>query len=340
MGVQLKDILEFQTISISKLQNKKIAIDTFNMLYQFLSSIRGPDGDPLKDSNGNITSHLKGLFNRCVYFKKNNIKAVFIFDGKAPKLKEKTRELRKEAKIKADEKYREALDLGLMEDASKYARGTSKLEDYMIEDSKKLISFFGFPIVQAPSEGEAQAAYLSKKGLVFASSSQDFDSLLFGASYLIRNFSVSQKRKIPGSSIYKETEIEFYDLKKNLENLGLNQDELIILAILCGTDFNPGGIKGIGPKKALKLVKEYRDRWEDLFKIIDWYDYFTYSWIEVYNVFKNMPVLEDINLKFDSLNKEGLISFLKEKDFDEEQVLKSLKTIKSIKTLDNFFGEN
>jgi flap endonuclease-1 len=337
MGVQLKDILEYKPIQLSFLNNKKIAIDSFNMLYQFLSSIRGPDGSPLSDSNGNITSHLKGLFNRCVYFKKNNIKAIFIFDGKAPKLKEKERELRKEKKILADEKYKEALSLGLMEEASKYARGTSKLDENMIKDAKKLIELFGFPIIQAPSEGEAQAAYLTQNGLVFASASQDFDSLLFGAKYLIRNFSVSTKRKIPGSSMYKEVDIEFYSLEENLKKLDINQDELIILAILCGTDFNPGGIKGIGPKKALKLVREYRDRWDEMFKILRWHDYFTYSWVQVYNVFKKIPIDKDIEFKFSKIDKEGIKEFLKSRDFDENQIERSLKSIKQVKTLDNFF---
>ena len=315
MGVALKDILEYDEIDLSFLNNKKIAIDSFNMLYQFLASIRQSDGNPLTDSKGNVTSHLKGLFNRCVYFKRNNIKAIFVFDGKAPKLKEKERELRMKRKMEADAKYREALEMGLAEEARKYAQATNKLEEEMIVDAKRLIELFGFPIVQAASEGEAQGAYMNKIGSVMAAASQDFDSLLFGARHLIRNLSVSARRKVAGTSMYKDVAIEYYDLEKNLKNLNVNIDELIIIAIMCGTDFNPGGIKGIGPKKALKLVKDYRDRWDEMFKILDWHSYFDYTWVEVFNTFKKMPVEEKTNFEFNEIKKDEIKSFLSTKRF-------------------------
>ncbi len=337
MGVQIKDIFEYDEIKLNLLTNKVIAIDSFNMIYQFLSSIRQSDGNPLTDSKGNVTSHLKGIYNRCVYFKKNNIKACFVFDGKAPKLKERERELRAEKKKIAQENYQRALDEGNFKEALKYAKGTSKLDTEMVEEAKELIRKFGFPIIEAPSEGEAQAAYLTRNGNIFASASQDFDSLLFGAKFLIRNLSISNKRKVPGTSIYRDNPIEFYDLEKNLGRLGINLDELIIIAILCGTDFNPGGIKGIGPKKALKLVKEYRDRWDDLFNILDWFSYFPYPWVDVYNTFKKIPVKEDVEIKFENMDKEGIISILEKRDFDVSLIKKSLDTIKNVKTLDSFF---
>ncbi len=337
MGVAIKDILEYDEITLSSLANKKIAIDSFNMLYQFLSTIRQSDGNPLTDRDGNVTSHLKGLFNRCVYFKKNNIKPIFVFDGKAPKLKEKERELRAQKKMEADTNYREALELGHIEDAKKFASALNKLDASMIEDSKELIKAFGFPVVQAPSEGEAQGSHLVKQGHSWALASQDFDSLLFGTKYLIRNLSVSNKRKVPGTSFYKEVPIEFYDLEKNLEKLNVNIEELTIVAILCGTDFNPGGVKGIGPKKALKLVKEYRGRPEDLFKILDWYAYFPYPWIEVLNTFKKMPVEDVDEIKYGPIDKDRVRQILISKAFDEVTIDRSLNSIKDLKTLDSFF---
>ena len=338
MGVALKDILEYDEISIEKLTNKKIAIDTFNMLYQFLASIRQNDGNPLTDSKGQVTSHLKGLFNRLIYFKKNNIKAIFVFDGIAPKLKERERELRREKKIEADKKYKEAVDMGLMEDARKYAGGTTRLETFMIEESKELISAFGFPIIDAPSEGEAQAAYMSKQGELFAAASQDFDSLLFGSEFLIRNVSVSAKRKIPGTSQYKDVSVEFYDLQKILEKLNISQEELIHVAILCGTDFNPGGIKGIGPKKALKLIKEYRGREDELYKTLDWHSYFTHTWVDVLNVFRKMPVTKEYTLEYNEMNRAQIKEILMKKDFSEDMINRQLKGVKNVKTLDSFFG--
>ncbi len=338
MGVALKDILEYDDITIDKLSNKKIAIDTFNMLYQFLASIRQSDGNPLTDSKGNVTSHLKGLFNRLIYFKKNNIKAIFVFDGVAPKLKEKERELRREKKIEADKKYKEAVDMGLMEEARKYASGTTKLETFMIEEAKEIIRAFGFPIVDAPSEGEAQAAYMAKQGDLFAAASQDFDSLLFGAQYLIRNVSVSAKRKVAGTSQYKDVSIEYYDLDKILDKLHISQEELIHVAIMCGTDFNPGGIKGIGPKKALKLIKEYRGREDELYKTLDWHSYFTHTWVEVYNIFHKMPVNKEYELEFSEMRRDSIKEILVKKDFSEDMIERQLKGVKNVKTLDSFFG--
>lgn len=338
MGVQIKDILEYKEIQLSTISNKKIAIDSFNMLYQFLASIRQPDGLQLTDSRGNVTSHLKGLFNRCVYFKRNNVKAVFVFDGKAPKLKDKEKELRKQKKIEADKKYKEALELGYMEDAKKHAVGTTKLDETMIEQSQELIAAFGFPIVKAPSEGEAQAAKLVKEGKVYALASQDFDSLLFGSKFLIRNLSVSTRRKVPGSSTYREVPVEFFDLEENLEKLGINLDQLIIIAILCGTDFNPGGIKGIGPRKALKLVREFRDRYEELFKNLDWFSYFSYTWNEVFRTFKNMPVENNVKVEFEEMNRDKIKKILMDKDFEENMIDRQLGTIKNVKTLESYFG--
>jgi len=336
MGVAIKDILEYEEKDLRFFSNKTIAIDTFNMLYQFLAGIRQADGSQLTDSNGNITSHLKGLFNRCVYFKRNNIKAIFIFDGKSPKLKEKEQQMRRQKKEEANKKYLDAIERGNFEDARKFAQANNKLDTKMIEEAKTLISKFGFPVIDAPSEGEAQAAYMVEKNKIFASSSQDFDSLLFGAKFLIRNLSLSNKRKIPGTSSYKEVPIEFYDLDKNLEKLNLTIDQLIILAILCGTDFNPGGIKRIGPKKALKLVKEYNEKWDELFKEVKWDEFFEHKWEEVFDIFKNIPTI-DVEYEFKTIDKKEIKLFLNKFDFADEMLDRSLNTIKNVKTLESFF---
>jgi flap endonuclease-1 len=338
MGVSIKNILDYDIIKIESLANKKITIDTFNMIYQFLASIRQPNGEPLKDSLGNVTSHLKGLFNRLVYFKKNNIKAIFVFDGIPPKLKEKTRNLRSEIKQKAQENLEIAKEKGDEEEMLKFSRAINYLDTKMINECKKLIELFGFPIINAPSEGEAQSSFLTNENKIFASSSQDFDSLLFGSKYLIRNLSIGGKRRVPRTSIYRNVDIEFYDLRKILKNLDISQDELIIVGILVGTDYNPGGIKGIGPKKALNLVKEYKDKWDFMFKNLRWYDYFLFSWQDVYSTFKNIPVEKNCDIKFSEIKKDKIKEFLLNFDFDEVQVSNSLNKIKIIKSLDNFFN--
>lgn len=337
MGVAMKDILVFHEIPPSQLANKKIAIDSFNMIFSFLSSIRQADGQSLVDSKGRVTSHLKGLFSRCLYFKKHNIVPIFIFDGESPKLKEKEQQARRDKRALSKENYLRAKELGLLEDSKKYAQGTSELTEEIIEQSKELINLFGFSYVIAPSEAEAQGAKLVREKRVYSLASQDFDALLFNSPYLIRNFSITNKRKVAGTNTYKDTSIEFYSLQENLESLNISQDELIYIAILCGTDFNPGGIKGIGPKKALKLVKEYRNKPNELFKVLKWHDYFSFTWIEVFNTIKKMPTA-DLNEEMGEFNIEQIVNYLSKFDFEEESLRKQLvNTVPKQRGLDSYF---
>ena len=335
MGVRLKEILEYEIIEVKNLQNKTFAIDAFNMIYQFLSSIRQADGSHLTDRKGNITSHLKGLFSRLVFFKKNNLKIIFTFDGTSNELKTKEKILREKKKEEAREKYEKAILENNLSDMKKYSQNLNYLTKEMLEEVKKLIELFGFVSIDSLSEGEAQGAQLLKEKKCSALISQDFDSLLFGANFLIRNLSISNKRKIPGTSIYKDVPIEFYNLQKNLEKLNINQKQLITIAILCGTDFNPLGIKGIGPKTALKLVKE--NPIEKVFQIVKWEKHFDFSYKEIFEIFENPKVKKNEEVNFLEMEKEKIINFLGEKDFDKESIKNSLSKIQSETNLNKFF---
>ncbi len=158
MGTNLKELLLIKEISFDDLKGKLLAVDSFNLLYQFLSTIRQRDGSLLKDSQGNITSHLTGLFNRTTKLMTLGIKLAFVFDGIPPKLKQKEREKRRTVKQAAMKLYEEAKVKKDIESMRKYASRTSILDKEMIKESKELISSLGFPVIQAPSEGEAQVA--------------------------------------------------------------------------------------------------------------------------------------------------------------------------------------
>lgn len=261
MGVNLKDLISEDAIKtindLRELRGRVLAIDAYNALYQFLASIRQPDGTPLMDSKGRVTSHLSGLFYRTINFLEAGIKPVYVFDGKPPELKTKEIEERMRIREEAAKKYAEAISRGRIEEARRYAQASSKLTSEMVEDAKKLLDAMGIPWVQAPSEGEAQAAYMASKGDVWASASQDFDSLLFGAPRLVRNLTISGRRKLPRKDVYIEIRPELIELNKLLNALGLTREQLIDIAILLGTDYNPEGVKGVGPKTALKLIKTY-----------------------------------------------------------------------------------
>jgi flap endonuclease-1 len=256
MGTKINELVSEskKVISFENLLNKDIAIDAFNTIYQFLAIIRQKDGTPLKDYNGDVTSHLSGLFYRTLNFLEHNIKPIYVFDGKPSELKLDTIKERRKIKEEAHQKMVEAQEKEDFEQAKKYAQFTSSLNENMIDESKKLIEYLGIPVVQANSEGEAQAAYLVSKGDAWATASQDYDSLLFGTKRLIRNFAITRTRKVRDTTT--SVDIEYISLSKFLDVLGISREQLIEMGILIGTDFYPG-IKGIGQHTALDLIKQH-----------------------------------------------------------------------------------
>lgn len=333
MGTKLKEIIIKKEISLDELKNKKLVIDSFNVLYQFLSSIRQRDGSLLTDSHGNVTSHLVGLFSRTTKLMQYGIKPAFVFDGKAPEMKWREAERRAGVKAGARLKYEEAAKKEDVEEMKKYASRTSKLTNEMVEDAKKVIESLGLPVIQAPSEGEAQAAYIVNKGDAWAEVSQDYDCLLFGVKRLLQNLTISEKKKLPGKLSYENISPQLIELEPNLKEMGINQEQMVVMGVLIGTDYNLGGIKGIGPKNALKLVKEYKGRYDDMFKKLEWGKYFDFPWKEVYDLIKNMPVTDDYELKWKDINKEKIVKHLVDKhDFSIERVESTLEKL-------NKFGE-
>jgi len=310
MGVDISDLVEKQEIELKDLAGRRIAIDAFNTLYQFLAIIRQPDGTPLMDNQGRVTSHLSGLFYRTSKLMELGILPCFVFDGAPPKLKADTIIARGRVKKAARKKWQEAVEKKDLVAAKKYAQATSKLDSQMIQDSKTLLEALGIPWVQAPSEGEAQASLICKQKDVYAVGSQDFDSLLFGAPRLVRNITITGKRKVPGKNYHYELKPHIIELDKVLKQLEINQEQLIQIGILVGTDFNPG-IKGIGPKKALKAVKE--DNWKD-------HDFGIDPEL-VKQIFEKPEVTKEYELKWGSPDLDKLQEFLHEQhDFSKDRI--------------------
>ncbi|MBI5060963.1 MAG: flap endonuclease-1, partial [Candidatus Aenigmarchaeota archaeon] len=249
MGVNLSPLLEPKEIDIEELSGKKIAVDAFNWIYQFLSIIRQADGEPLKDSHGRITSHLSGLFYRTVKLLEARIRPIYVFDGEPPAFKAEEAARRREVRESAAREWKSALERGDLAEARKHAQRAVSLDDEMLEDSKKLLEAIGIPVIQAPGEGEALASAIVKNRDAYAVATQDYDSLLFGAPRLVRNLSVTGKKKRGDSYVVVKPEMIVLDdvLQKN----EISQNQLILLGILVGTDYNPGGVPGYGPKKAL-----------------------------------------------------------------------------------------
>lgn len=329
MGVNICDIVQKHQISLEKLSGKIIAFDAFNMLYQFLASIRQEDGTPLMDFKGRATGHLSGLFYRNARFIENGIKPIYVFDGKSPVFKQKEIEQRKEAKKEAEEKWRDALDYERLEDVKKFAQATSRLTQEMVEESMRLLTLLGIPCIHAPSEGEAQAAYMVKKQIAYASASQDYDSLLFGSPRFIRNLSITGRRKVPRQDKYVLIEPEEIILDEVLSSPGINHEQLVLLGLLCGTDFNKG-VKGVGPKTALKIVKENKTLFEVKAYVKTKYKYEFEEDIEtIFDFFINPPFNEvEVPIKNIAINPEDVRKLLvDEHDFSEERVERVLVEI-------------
>ncbi len=327
MGVNIRELVEPVAVEISfeSLSKKAIALDAYNMLYQFLATIRQRDGTPLMDSRGNITSHLNGLFYRTTNLLEYGIKVVYVFDGKPPEHKAKELERRMRARLEAEKKYIEALERGEVEEARIYAQQASRLTTPMVEDAKKLLTYMGVPVVQAPSEGEAQAAFMAARGDVWAAGSQDFDSLLFGSPRLVRNLAITGKRKLPRKEVYVEVKPELIELETLLKAHGITREQLVVIGILVGTDYAPEGVRGIGVKKALKLVKELRDP-ERVFKAVEWTHDIPPE--EIFRYFLNPEVTDKYRLEWRPPNREAIIKLLvNEHDFSQERVENALERL-------------
>jgi flap endonuclease-1 len=341
MGLDLKPLLSAVPIKLAELSDKNVAVDAFNTIYQFLATIRGPSGEPLANSRGEITSHLSGLFYRNTNLLMENIRPIYVYDGKAHELKVQEIERRAKLKKEATEKYQLAVEEGRMEDARKYSIRTSMLTDKMVEETKRLLDCLGIPHIQAPSDGEAAAAHLTKSGMAYAAASQDYDSILFGASRLVRNLAISGRRKVPNRNAYVDVEPEMLEHDKVLRETGLTHEQLVDVGILIGTDFNPRGFPGIGPKTALKLIRE-KGMLENIEKIAHLLPQVPYE--EIRKIFLSPELPKVDRLEFNQVNREAVLDFLcVEKSFSTDRVSGQLDRLRKAVTnrsqsLEQWFG--
>ena len=327
MGTPIGPLVPKEEIELEALATKTLAVDAYNTLYQFISVIRQPDGTPLMDRKGRITSHLSGLFYRTIKLLENGIKVVYVFDGEPPEFKKKTIEERTEHREEAEKKWKEALKRGDIEEARKYATQAARLERMMVEDAKALLDAMGVPYVQAPSEGEAQASYMAQKGDVWAAASQDYDSLLFGAPRLVRNLTITGKRKLPGRNVYIDVKPELIVLEKVLKELGIDRRKLIWIGLLLGTDYNEK-VPGVGPKKALELVKTY-DSLEKILKVVGYEP--KEDWKAIEEFFLNPPHTDEYEIKYRLPDREKIFKILvDEHDFNPERVERALKRLEEV----------
>ena len=322
MGVDLTDLVPEHETSLVDLNGKVIAIDAFNTLYQFLSIIRQMDGTPLVDDRGEVTSHLSGIIYRVTNLVEQGIKPVFVYDGKPPSLKAETIKARREVREAAKQMYEAAVASGSAE-AYKYAQASTSINAQIIKDSKELLTYMGVPFIIAPSEGEAQASYMVQKGKADYVGSQDYDSLLFGAPRMVRNITITGRRKMPRKGVYVDVKPEIIELNEVLSTLEINREQLVDMGILVGTDFNPGIYK-VGPKTALKLVRKHPNMkaiLEELGQNIENYE-------EIREFFLHPPTTDDYSIRQGKPEPEKIRHFLcDEHNFSQERVEKVIERL-------------
>lgn len=321
MGVKIDGILIKHECPLEELKGT-VAVDAFNVLYQFITTIRQRDGTPLMDAEGRVTSHLSGLFYRTCNLLERGIRPVYVFDGKPSLLKENTIMERSEKKQDALEKFRKAEKAGDEEGMRTYSAQSVRLEPHMIAESKELLGMMGVPWIQANTEAEAQCAHMSSAGITDSAASQDFDSLLFGANILVRNLAISGRRKLPRKNETVEVFPERYVLDECLDSLKITRQQLVWVALLCGTDFDRG-VYGIGAKKGLKLVREHNS-FEDILAAAG---ADIPRWKEIENIFLRPDVFDPAaeSLRFGAPQVDTIMDYMcEQRGFSQERVQSAL----------------
>ncbi|OAX41669.1 PIN domain-like protein [Rhizopogon vinicolor AM-OR11-026] len=344
---------------IKTLFGRKVAIDASMSIYQFLIAVRQKDGEMLTNDAGETTSHLMGFFYRTIRIVENGIKPAYVFDGKPPELKSGVLSKRYEKREEAKEEGEEAKETGTAEDIDRFSRRTVKVTKEHNEECRRLLKLMGIPVIVAPSEAEAQCAELARGGKVYAAGSEDMDTLTFNSPILYRHLTFSEAKKAPISEI---------NLQKALEGLEMDMSQFIDLCILLGCDYLEP-IRGVGPKSALKLIREYgglagvvghllEKQAEKEEKAADAEDGAKkkkggiqvpeeWPWEEAKKLFEHPDVLpaSEVELEWKNPDVDGLVQFLvTEKGFNEDRVRKGAEKLtkflnaKQQGRLDGFFS--
>lgn len=323
MGVLLTPIVVKDTIALADLRGRQLAVDAQGELYQFLALIRLPDGTPLRDAQGRTTSHLSGLFYRTTRLIADfGLQLVFVFDGQPPVQKKAEIERRRQVRQRYEAEADAARRAGDLAQAYSKSTMTSRLTPEMVADARELLRLMGMPIVQAPSEAEAQAAHIAQRGDVWAAASKDYDALLFGAPRLVRFLTISGREFLPSRGTSRPIVPESIDLQSMLNALEITRAQLIDVGLLVGTDFHTG-IKGIGPKKALALVKRFGaiDQMP-----VEIRDAFGLELDRLRQIYLEPEVRDDYRIEAERCDVEGVVRFLcDERAFARDRVMAALE---------------
>jgi flap endonuclease-1 len=322
MGCNLRDLATPEHIELTDLAGQKIGIDAFLVAFQFLTTIRQRgdtgDGGPLRDSKGRVVAHLMGFLERTTTFLEKGITPVWIFDGKHPELKADVVAERRAKKDVAQIKWKEALEAGDYVEAQKWGQRSVSFTPQMVEESMEMLELLGVPTIRAAAEGEAQGAVMTNRGELDGIATQDWDALLYGSPIMIRNLMSAGSKRM--GKVIRAEKIVLADLLAEHE---LSKEQLVDLAIMIGTDFHPG-IRGIGPKTGLKLIKEHMTieaicaaKDKEIPERLD----------EIRQIFLNHPTNDDFDLQLKPINMDNLRAWLENRDMGNARIERNFKRL-------------
>ncbi|RKD95601.1 flap endonuclease-1 [Halopiger aswanensis] len=246
----LRDIAVIEEIPFSEIEGV-VAVDAHNWLYRYLTTtVKWTNSDVYTTADGTEVANLVGIVQGLPKFFENDVTPVMVFDGGPSELKEDEIESRRDQRRTYEEQLEVAREEGDEVAIAQLESRTQRLTPTIQETSRELLRLLDVPIVEAPAEGEAQAAHIVRRGDADYVGSEDYDALLFGAPLTLRQLT-------------SKGDPELMDLEATLAHHNLTLEQLIDAAILIGTDFNEG-VSGIGPKTAIKEITEHGDLWSVL----------------------------------------------------------------------------
>ncbi|ELZ78685.1 flap endonuclease-1 [Haloferax larsenii] len=247
-NADLRTLAALSEVPFDEVAGSVVAVDAHNWLYRYLTTtVKWTNSEKYTTSEGEEVANLVGIVQGLPKFFEHDLTPVFVFDGGVTEMKDDEVAKRREQREKAEERLEEAREAGDAVEAARMEARTQRLTDTIQETSRELLSLLDVPVVEAPAEGEAQASYMARKGDADYVGSEDYDTLLFGAPYTLRQLT-------------SKGNPELMDLDATLDKHDITWEQLVDIAMLCGTDFNEG-ISGVGPKTAVKEVKKHGDLW-------------------------------------------------------------------------------
>jgi len=322
----LRQYIPVNEISVDDLRGKRLAVDIFNSLYQFLSAIRDSKGELLKRDDV-VVSHLYGIMWKYGYLLSRGAKLIFVYDGSPDEAKRETLSFRKQEKQIAEEEFEKALEEGDYEKSKMLGKRTSYVDSEIIRTSKELAHILGIDYMDAKEEGEAQAVELVKEGLADYVVTQDYDAIAFNCENIIRNLGVRSHGKYINPNIVSSSKV--------FKSLGLSYKQFLYFIYMTGTDFNYG-IKNVGVKRAISIASK-SDNDESLMNNLIESGYITASEKEnrvaelnyVLNKFENPAVYKnnEINIIKGKFNKQAVIDYLSKLNFNIDRFMPMLERI-------------